>query len=130
MAQFLSDSWFDEVDKIKAEVGDIEVDDTLKSIVLNVVITEHPDGDKEVCMVDGGFARGHKDEAGAKLTLPYSVAKAMFVDRDSQAGMQAFMSGQMQVDGDMSLLMQMQSAGPPSDSAKEFGKKIAAITEA
>ena len=130
MAQFLSDAWFDEVDKIKADAGEIEVPDVLKAIVLNVVITEHPEGDKEVSMVEGGFARGHQDNAGAKLTLPYGVAKAMFVDRDDQAGMQAFMSGQLQVEGDMSLLMQMQSAGPPTDSQKAFAKKVAEITEA
>jgi hypothetical protein len=130
MALFLSDTWFEKVDEIRAELGDVPVPEALAAIVINVVITEHPDGDKDLKMAGGNFARGHADDAGAKLTLPYSVAKEMFVDRNKEAGMQAFMSGQMQVEGDMSLLMQMQSAGPVSDEQKELGRRISAVTEA
>ncbi len=130
MAQFLSEAWFSEVDAIKSELGEPAAPEAIQDIILNVVITEHPEGDKSVRMEGGSFQQGHADNAGAKITLPYGVAKAMFVDRDQQAGMQAFMSGELQVEGDMTLLMQMQSAGAPSDEAKTFAKRVAAVTEA
>ena len=57
------------------------------------------------------------DGAEVKLTVPYSVAKAIFVENNPQAGMQAFMSGQIKVEGDMTKLMAMQSSGSGGDQA-------------
>lgn len=129
MPKFLSEAWFDEVEKIRAAMGDIPVPDTIKHVIINVVILGHPEGDKNITLNAGAFKRGHTEGAPTTLKLPYDVAVKMFVDRDPQAGMQAFMAGQIQVEGDMSLVMQMQNAGQPSDKQKEFAKKVAAITE-
>jgi putative sterol carrier protein len=52
------------------------------------------------------------------------------VEGDQQAGMQAFMSGQVKVEGDMSVLMQIQSAGPPSQEGEVLRKRIREMTEA
>ena len=38
MPQFLSESWFSEVEKLRAEAGDIPVPDAIKNIKLNVVV--------------------------------------------------------------------------------------------
>jgi hypothetical protein len=53
-----------------------------------------------------------------------------FVEGDQQAGMQAFMSGQIKVEGDMAVMMQMQGAGPPSPEGQALRDRIKAITEA
>jgi len=74
------------------------------------------------------MAEGHIEGAEVKLTVPYSVAKAIFVDNNPQAGMQAFMSGQIKVEGDMTKLMAMQG-GAPDATATEMAGKIAEITE-
>jgi putative sterol carrier protein len=42
--------------------------------------------------------------------------------------MQAFMSGQIKVEGDMTKLMAMQSAGGPSAEQTAFQEKLKAIT--
>ena len=130
MPQFLSENWFSEVEKIRAEVGDIPVPDAIKSIKLNIVVSEHPEGEKQLHMAAGDFQQGLLDDASTKLTVPFPVAVAIFVDGDQQAGMQAFMSGQVKVEGDMSVLMQMQGAGPPSPQAQTFQKRVKEITEA
>ncbi|MCZ6783981.1 MAG: SCP2 sterol-binding domain-containing protein [Proteobacteria bacterium] len=130
MAQFLSDAWFEEIDKIRAEVGDIPVPDAIKDIVINICVSGHPDGDKELHMAAGDFKQGLKDGAPTTLKVPYEIAKAIFVDGDPAAGMQAFMSGQIQIEGDMSVMMQMQAAGPPSPEAQKLQERVKAMTEA
>jgi putative sterol carrier protein len=51
----------------------------------------------------------------------------MFIEGNQQAAMQAFMSGQIKVEGDMSKLMSMQG-GAPTPEATAFQEKLAAIT--
>ena len=77
MPQFLSDGWFQEVDKIRTEVGDLEVPEMVKSIVINIVVTGHPEGDKQLHMAAGDFKRGHADGAPTTMTLPYEVASGI-----------------------------------------------------
>lgn len=129
MAKFLTDPWFEEVDKLRSEAGDLEVPEMVKDIVVNLTVAGHPDGDKEIHMAAGEFKRGHADGAPTKITMPYEVAKAIFVDGDQNTGMQAFMSGQIQVEGDMAIMMQMQAAGEPSEAAKALTEKVRAMTE-
>jgi hypothetical protein len=81
-------------------------------------------------MAAGHFEQGLLDDAPTKLTVPFPVAVAVFVDGDQQAGMQAFMSGQVKVDGDMSVMMRLQTGGPPSQQAQVLQKRVKEITEA
>jgi hypothetical protein len=122
--EFLSDEWFAEVRKLMDEAGDLSGG---PDITLNIVVTGGPSGDKELHSAGGVFGEGLIDSAPTKLTVPYEVAKKVFIEQDQQAGMQAFMQGQIKVEGDMSKLMAMQTQ-TPSPAAAELGKKIAEIT--
>ena len=62
------------------------------------------------------------------MTLDYATAKAIFVEGNPQAGMQAFMAGKVKVQGDMSKLMAMQQT-TPDPVAAEIQKRIQEITE-
>ncbi len=129
MAQaFLSDGWFDEAEKIQAEI-DPEVPEAVQGLVINLLVKDGPDGDIEAKMEAGRFVKGMADEAPTKLTVPYDIAKKMFIEQDPQASMQAFMSGQIQVEGDMTKIMAMQAAGQPSEKAVEVQKRISDMTE-
>ena len=79
-------------------------------------------------MAGGQFERGLHDEAPTKLTVPYEVAKKVFISGDQQAAMQAFMSGQIKVEGDMTKIMAMQAAGAPSPEQAAFQEKIKGLT--
>ena len=127
MPQFLSDAWFDEVEKLRSEAP--EPPAGLADLMLNIVITGGPEGDKEVHTKAGQFERGLVDGAPTKLTVPYDVAKAIFIEGNQQAGMQAFMSGQIKVEGDMSKLMAMQAQGGPSADQQAFQQKIKDLTD-
>ncbi len=71
---------------------------------------------------------GHLENPELTVTLDYDTAKAIFVEQNPQAGMQAFMAGKIKVQGDMTKLMAMQSASPDPVAA-EIAEKIKAITD-
>lgn len=123
--EFLSEEWFAEAKKISDAAGDDAAPPS--DLCLNIVVTGGPGGDKEVHLKGGQFAQGLVDDAPTKLTVPYEVAKKTFVEGDQQAGMQAFMQGQIKVEGDMSKLMAMQSQ-QPSPAQAEITNKIKEIT--
>jgi hypothetical protein len=101
---------------------------------MNQVITDVPFGEGTLQAhldTSDGEAKmdlGHLDEPDLTVTLDYATAKAILVEQDAQAGMQAFMSGQIKVQGDMTKMMALQ-AQPPDETAKEIADRIKAITE-
>jgi hypothetical protein len=125
--QFLSNDWFEATEKLQAELNP-EVPEIIKDLVINLIVKDGPNGDIEAKMEAGRFVRGLADQAPTKLTLSYDLAKKMFIEQDQQASMQAFMSGQIQVEGDMTKLMSMQAAGPPGEKAKQLQDRIKQIT--
>ncbi|HEX9530529.1 MAG TPA: SCP2 sterol-binding domain-containing protein [Acidimicrobiales bacterium] len=124
---FLSSTWFDEMDKLRAEAP--EPTGATADLTVNIVVTGAPEGDAEVHIKGGQFDRGLLEGAPTKLTVPYAVAKSIFIDGNQQAGMQAFMSGQIKVEGDMTKLMAMQAGGTPSAEQQAFQQKLKDLTE-
>ena len=123
---FLSDAWLDEVSKLAAEAGaGAAMPD---AVTLNLVVTGGPEGDRELHVAGGTFGAGLKDDAPTKLTVPYDVARNMFVNGDQAAAMQAFMGGKIKVEGDMSKLMAMQSGGAGGADSAAIQEKLRAIT--
>lgn len=122
--EFLSEEWLTEAKAIAAEY---DAGGTPSDITVNVVVTGGPSGDRELHLTGGQFNSGAIEGAPTKLTVPFEVAKDMFVNGNQQAAMQAFMSGQIKVEGDMTKLMAMQSQGANPNQA-EIQEKIKAIT--
>jgi hypothetical protein len=123
---FLSDDWFDAVEELRDEMP--EPPAAVKDLMINIVVAGGPDGDREIHMAGGAFERGLADDAPTKLTVPFDVARSMFIDGNQQAGMQAFMSGQIKVEGDMSKLMAMQAGGGPTPEQQALQEKLKALT--
>jgi putative sterol carrier protein len=126
---FLSDGWFDEVQRITEAAGDLQIPDSLKDLKINLEVSGAPQGTVEAHIAGGGFAKGSADGAPTKLKLSYDLAMKLFIEQDQSAGMQAFMSGQIQVEGDMGKLMAMQGSGGPSDGQKKVSEQIREMTE-
>jgi putative sterol carrier protein len=123
---FLSDEWMDAIEALRDEAP--EPPAATKDLVINLVVPDTPFGEREAHMAAGQFERGLHDAAPTKLTVPYEVAKSVFISGDQQAAMQAFMSGQIKVEGDMTKLMSMQTAGAPSAEQVAFQERIKALT--
>jgi putative sterol carrier protein len=129
---FLSDEWIDEAHAIRAEFH--EQSPTINHPVrMNLVVTDIPFGDgsleahMDTTHGELDIDKGHVEDADLKVTLDYPTAKAILVDRNPQAGMQAFMAGRIRVEGDMSKLMAIQAA-PPDEHAEEMAKRLRSIT--
>jgi putative sterol carrier protein len=127
MAKFLSDEWFAKVKEITEGMGDIDVPASLKDLTFNLTVATD-EGDKKVHMAGGQFAQGHKADASVTVILPAEAARKIFLEADQQAGMQAFMSGQMRVEGDVTKLMVLQTV-QPTDDLKDLMADIIDITE-
>jgi hypothetical protein len=122
--EFLSDDWFAAVEALGPPPPPSGPDPG----PINVVVTRAEGDDIEIHFADGAMARGLHEQAPTTLTTPYEVAKALFVTRDQQAAMQAFMSGQIKVQGDMTTLMAMGNAAPtPEQDA--FSQRVLDLTE-
>ncbi len=127
--KFLSQEWFDKVNEIRTAAGDIPVPEQIANTVINVTINDAEEGTlNEVHFRGGEFAAGHHGEPAVSLTLPSESARKVFLEMDAEAGMQAFFAGQIQVDGDVAKLMELQNYQPGADE-KALLDKIVAITE-
>src|SRR4051812_18437460 len=71
---------------------------------------------------------GHLENPELTVTLDYDTAKAILVEGNPQAGMQAFMAGKIKVQGDMTKLMAMQQ-GAPDPTAVQVAARIKEITD-
>jgi hypothetical protein len=126
MYAFLSEEWFAKVDELVAAAGDLQIPTAMKAVEVNVTVTS-PAGDIPIAMKDGLFTRGHRPGVATTLRLPVDLARKIFVDGDTAAGVQAFLEGAIQVDGDLAKLVAMQTI-EPSEPQKRLTRQIAAIT--
>jgi hypothetical protein len=130
---FLSDEWITAARDIRhrhaASVPAIEA-----SIRINVVTTKVPFGDGTInAFIDTSSGTldmelGELDSPDLTITTDFDTARSLFVDQDPTASMQAFMSGRIKVDGDITRLMMMQTAIPQTDIGLQVAAEIKAIT--
>ena len=130
---FLSEDWIAAAKQVREEFAGKTAPPAHK-VKMNLHITEVPFGEGTVDAHmdtsgdDMDMDLGHLTGEDLTVTVDYATAKAIFIDQNPQAGMQAFMAGKIKVQGDMTKLMAMQS-GTPDPTAAEVAGKIAEITE-
>ncbi|MCU1504051.1 MAG: hypothetical protein JWM12_3405 [Ilumatobacteraceae bacterium] len=131
--QFLTPEWMDAARAIR-EKHAADAAKVTTSIRMNQVITDAPFGDGTVkTYLDTSSGNvvmelGELDSPDLTVTTDYDTALKLFVDLDASAGMQAFMSGRIKVQGDMMKMMAMQTSMPQDDTAKEIAREIKDIT--
>ncbi|HMD46719.1 MAG TPA: SCP2 sterol-binding domain-containing protein [Acidimicrobiales bacterium] len=130
---FLSDEWVDEAHRLRLEYEG-RIPAIPHAVRMNLVVTEVPFGDGDIdAHVDttGGqlfVDRGHIDDPDLTVTVPYATARAILVEGDAQAAMQAFMMGQVRIEGDMAKLIALQGTAP-DPAALEMAGRLRAMTE-
>jgi hypothetical protein len=129
---FLSDQWIAEARKIREEFTG-RAQTPPQDLKMNQVVTDVPFGEGTILAhVDSSSGNleiepGHIDEPDVTITLDYETARAVFVEGNPQAGMQAFMAGRIRVQGDMTKLITMQQT-TPDPVAAELHQRIRDIT--
>jgi hypothetical protein len=132
VAQFLSDEWVTAARHIYAANAS-EVPAATQQVQVNLVVKDAPFGDGTVQAhldttgTEPELDLGHIDGAPTTITTDYATAKAVFVEQDQQAAMQAFMGGRIQITGDMTKIMMM-NANPPTDAQKAAAADIKEMT--
>ena len=130
---FLSEEWLDEARAIRAEYegrgGGID-----HAVRVNLIVVEVPFGEGAVhAHADTSTGElildmGHIEAADLLVTIGYEIARAMLVEGNPQAGLQAFMQGRIKVEGDIAKLMALQTVSP-DPTATEIAARIQAMTE-
>jgi len=133
-SQFLSDVWINEAKAIRAKYEG-QTGKIAQSIRINQVITDAPFGDDGVIKSfidtssgDVVMDLGELEGADCTITTDYATARALFVDQDQAAAMQAFMGGKIKVQGDMMKMMALQTAMPTDEASKAIAEEIKGIT--
>ena len=133
---FLSHEWMEAVKGIREKYA-AEASKVTTSIRMNQVITDAPaevaEGGTVKTYLDTSsgdivMEHGELDSPDLTLTTDYDTARKLFVEQDQAAGMQAFMSGKIKVQGDMMKMMAMQTSMPSDATAKQVADEIKAIT--
>jgi hypothetical protein len=130
---FLSDEWMAEAKAIRQRQAG-EAAKVAQSLKINQVVTGVPFGAGTVesyldtSSGDVVMELGRLDDADVTVTTDYETAKAIFVDQDAAAAMQSFMTGKVQVQGDMMKLMALQTAMPNDEASRQIADEIKSIT--
>lgn len=122
MPAFLTDDWFTTVEKLTAEAGDLNLPAPLANLALNLVVAGE-EGNTELALDAGKIQKGLSANAKTTLNMDAETLRKAFLEFDMGAAMQAFMTGKIKVQGDMSQLMALQTARP-SQEQKDLFKKV------
>jgi putative sterol carrier protein len=133
--QFLSDEWLEQARKIREEYAG-KTPRIAQPVKMNLVVTNVPFSDEDInAHLDTSNGEleldtGHIEAPDLKVTVDYDTAKAILIEGNPQAGMQAFMAGKVRVEGDMAKLMMLQSQPAAADpNAAELAAKLRDLTE-
>jgi putative sterol carrier protein len=113
--RFLSDSWFDEAQKISETFGKLDLPEKLVGFILNLTVTGGPEGDKEIHFTEGRFEKGHHNTARTMLTLPYDLCYKALLKNDTKEAMKGFLTRKIRVKGNMTEMLTLASIKAEGD---------------
>lgn len=124
---FLSSAWFARLHELNDQAGDLPLSPALQTTILALTIqdgsyTEH------LHLKAGKFYQGSHPNATATLLTDQQTLQSIITSRQSDVAIDAFMTGKIRIDGDMSAVLALQSA-KPSTEQKTLYKHILAMTE-
>ncbi len=130
--RFLSPDWVEAARQIRAEFED-RLPPAPIPVKANVLVTETPFDDGLIkAFIDTSEGAlvldlGHLDDADISVEIDYATARRIFVGRDPSAAMEAFMTGRLIVDGDLTQLfaLQTQQVDPV---AEEIAQRLDSLT--
>ena len=125
MPAFLTDDWFATVADLTAQAGDLNLPPSLQALSINLIVTDAT-GQTELALASGKLQKGLVEQAKTTLTMDAQTLRKVFLEYDMSAAMQAFMTGKIKVQGDMSQLMSLQMAKPSAEQKALFKNILAA----
>jgi hypothetical protein len=135
MSAFLSDEWVAKAKKIQNETTDLG--EPAVKVRMNLDVTDVPSAISDDVVPahldtsDGALDLdlGHLDDPEVAIKIDYQIAKAILVDGNAQAGMNAFMAGKVKlVSGDLAKLMAV-SQGIEGVVSAEVAQRLKDLTD-
>ena len=127
--KFLTDAWFAKVLELREAKGELDLPPQIANTVINVTITDPEPGVASDLHIKGGdFIAGHHPSPVVTLSLPTAILRDVFLEMNAQAGMQAFFSGQIQIEGDVAKMMELQGY-EPNAKQQQLIQEIRAVTD-
>lgn len=123
MPAFLTDDWFSTVETLTAQAGNLNLPPALANLAINLVVADNTCNTTELSLDGGAIKKGLSSNAKTTLNMDAETLRKVFLEFDMAAAMQAFMTGKIKVQGDMSQLMALQTA-KPSQEQKDLFKKV------
>ena len=112
MARYLSQEWFDEVNRAAADSDRIKVDTAGIALTIQQVVTGAPDGDAHyaVKVRDGAVTVTPGDDPEADVTITEDWDTAVSVANGELPAAAAFMTGRIRVSGNVAVLLDAQGS--------------------
>ncbi|MCU1459499.1 MAG: sterol transfer family protein [Actinomycetia bacterium] len=130
---FLSDDWLTTVEALVADRA--PADGETPDLMMDVTVTDTPFGEDRTFHVgskDGAPLWGHgpAEHADVTVTTAYDIAKDLFLTGDAQAPMQAFFTGKLILQGDVTKLIAASAGGAAMlGGAADLAAELRDITE-
>ena len=121
MAKFLSQAWFDQVNELNAQAGDLNLPPNLASVILNASVTGEQGAN--LYLKEGKIHQGNTPDAISSVVIDDATLSNIISTGDVNQAIEAFMMGKIRIDGDMTQVMALQSA-KPSQEQKALFKQI------
>lgn len=127
MAKFLSQEWFDKVAELNNQAGELPLSPAIEKAVFNLQVLQN-ENDIKLHLKSGKIAQNFADNTQATVRLDDETLAGLIAGKDIGVVLEAFMTGKIRIDGDMSAVLALQSA-KPSTEQKALYKQILAVTE-
>ena len=134
---FLSPAWITEARKIHDEYKD-RVETPTETLRMNVTVTDAPFSDGlvtgHVDTTNGSLVpdEGHLADPDVAVIVSYAIARQLLLEQEPDKVMIAFMSGEIEVEGDVTRMMALEDidASPEQQLlGQEVLDRLTAITE-
>ncbi len=131
--EFLSPEWISAAKDIRENYKDT-VSPAALEVTMNLEITDTPFQETELkAYLDAREGKliidlGQLDTVDVSVKLDYDTCKAVLIDGNGDAALQAFMTGKIMVEGDVAKLLAYQTT-PPSQVQLEITEKLREITK-
>jgi hypothetical protein len=130
---FLSDDWLTAVEALVADRAPSAAG--TPDLIMDVVVTETPFGEHRRFHVGSNegsplWGHGPAERADITVTTSYEIARGMFLTGDAQAPMQAFFTGKLTLQGDVTKLIAASVGGAALlGGSADLAAELRAITE-
>lgn len=126
---FLSDEWFLALDTLNNDAGDLPLSPALQTTILNLSLLDNAGNLAHALHIKHGkLIKTQDPNASATIIMDETTLRHIISTKSLDSALEAFMTGKIRIDGDMSAVLALQSA-KPSTEQKALYKQILAMTK-